>query len=193
MKISSNSWHRKLNEYFFGNGYFREVFYDNKKDKWSSRDRQKNLCPYFWGTILAVSFVWLLFIVKHIGSFLEELIDKIPSVNWSPPSMSEDTKMRAGKIVGWLAVGFAFAGVMVYGALVSWGDIAWVIVYGGGLVIGILLAIILGFKVKDVYDDWREDHPKKDKPKTKRKPNMLKEFLVGWYHKHCPRLEWTND
>ncbi len=189
MQVNTNSWHKRLNGYFYGNGYFREIFYNAKEDKWDSRERQKNLCPYFWGTILAIGFVCIVF----LGKQLAKVVNKIPSVDWEPPSMSEDMKQRIGKIVLWLLVGFAFAGVMIYGSAYSWENIAWAVIYGGALVGGLLLLIFLSFGVKDKYDDWRNDHPKKEKPKKEKKPNMLKEFLSGWYHKHCPRLEWTND
>ena len=42
MKLNSNSWHKHLNDYVYGDGYSLS---------------QRNGCPYTWGTVLSVLIV----------------------------------------------------------------------------------------------------------------------------------------
>ena len=51
MKIGKYSWHAKLNEYVWGDWYVRHA---------------TNLCPYFWGTVLACLVVPLVAMFKGI-------------------------------------------------------------------------------------------------------------------------------
>lgn len=165
MKAKRGTWHYRLNDYFFGYGY--------------SEDNH-NVCPYFWATLLAVGLGWLKWIIQQI-----------PHVDL--PSLSYEQKDRIGRLVFWCVTAVILTGVIAYGTIVSWYDILTVLTVLGiatGSSAGIVFAIMLG---KERYDKWRYNHPKKNKPRKEPKPNILKEQVGGWYHKHCPMLEWTDD
>lgn len=57
MKLSSTSWHVKLNDFIYGRGYSLD---------------NTNGCPYFWGTILAVLICIPVGIFKGIRSIIPE-------------------------------------------------------------------------------------------------------------------------
>jgi len=170
MKISKNSWHARLNEYIYGVYYIRNV---------------DCLCPYFWGTILAMFALPLWLIGRGIGY----IIDHTPD-NWHAPkiNMSYDTKERLGNI---MAYGFLIfmVSIMIIGlamAIVEYGVIHvlfWVGV-AVGFIGGIIGFIFLMSLVKGRYDDWRHDHPKEHKP------NLFMEFVKAKKNKHCPMIEW---
>jgi len=119
------------------------------------------------------------------------IAEHIPSVE--VPSLSYDQKDRIGRLLGWGAIASIITVTMIMGSIGYWQEIFKIVIVliivtavcGGGI-IGIML-------IKERYDKWRYNHPKKNKPRKKPKPNMLKEHVGGWYHKHCPMLEWTND
>lgn len=168
MKGQRGCWHYRLNDYFFGKGY---------------SESNKNTCPYFWGTLLAIGFAWIKWIAVSI-------VDHCPDVEL--PSLSYEKKQRIGRIVGWLLIGFVLTGVIIYGAVISWYHVALVVLLVVG-VTGMVLGIsFLGVIIKEKWDEWRFRHPKKNKsPKPPRK-NMVKEQVGAWYHSHCPRLEWED-
>lgn len=168
MKGQRGCWHYRLNDYFYGKGY---------------SESNQNTCPYFWGTLLAIAFAWIKYLVVPI-------VDHWPNVDM--PSLSYEQKDRIGRIVGWLLIGFVFAGIVVYGATVSWYNVAIGTLAIGGMGAGLIGIAFLAILIQEKYQEWRFNHPKKNKkPKPPRK-NIVKEQVGAWYHRHCPRLEWED-
>lgn len=167
MKARRGTWHYRLNDYFFGSGYSED---------------SHNVCPYFWATLLAIGLCWLKWIVVTITKL---------TPNVELPSLSYDQKDRIGRFLGWGAIASIITVTMVFGSIGYWDEIFEIVIVliivtaiiGGGL-IGIML-------MKERYDKWRYNHPKKNKPRKEPKPNLVKEKVGAWYHKHCPRLEWV--
>ena len=168
MKGQRGCWHYRLNDYFFGKGY---------------SESNKNTCPYFWGTLLAIGFAWIKYLVVPIAN------------RWSSiqlPSLSYEQKGRIGKIVGWIIIGSIFIVTMFYGITVSWYNLGIGVLVFIGLAGGIIGLSFLAVLIKEKYDEWRFNHPKKNKKPKKPRKNIVKEQIGAWYHRHCPRLEWED-
>ena len=174
MKLSKNSWHARLNTYIFGEYYTRSV---------------DCLCPYFWGTILAILCLplWL------IGHGIGYIIENFPETGWHAPklNMSYDTKQKIGNIVGYGFLVF-IAVIAIIGltmAIIEYGIIHVVfwIGIGIGFICGFIVFASAMFWIKEKYDDWRSDHPKEHKP------NLLVEFIKAKKNKHCPLITWEEE
>ena len=168
MKLNRNSWHAKINTFVYG---------------WMYLDTVDCLCPYFWGTLLAILLTPLWIIGKGVG----RLIDAIPATNYTLPSVSDKTKNRVGLGIAYSLFTLAIMGLtfaILYTAFMY--GIIFVLMWVGiialmaGALLGLIFLIIL---IKERYDDWRGDHPKK--------PNLLMEFIRAKKNKHCPLVEWT--
>jgi len=163
MKVNSNAWHARANDYVFGDGY---------------SERSTNLCPYFWSTLGVILIISLVFAVK-----------KINALGIETPSLSVKMQYRIAKIVGWIVFGAILVGAVILGIynfqllLLIAGVIGGVAVFMVGVIFG-------GAWIKEKYDDWRWRHPK-GKPK-KKNPNIALTFLRAKKSKYCPCLEWTS-
>lgn len=173
MKLNRNSWHAKLNIFVYG---------------WSYLDSVDCLCPYFWGTLLAIflSPWWAL------GKGLARTIDAIPETNYQLPSMSDETKDKVGLGIAYSVFTLAIMGITfsilhniaVHGLI----HVLWVIGVIA-LVTGVVVGFIIGCAfAKWKYDDWRSEHPKEEKEKRE---NLLMEFIKAKKNKHCPLVEWV--
>lgn len=179
MKIGKNAWHAKLNDYVYGNNY---SYYST------------NLCPYFWGTILAIISLPLVICGKGMNSAIDNTDVHMPSVDLPSvdlPSISDETLTNIGK--GLLIVVLGVASVILYyiGEAVSWYNFF----LGLGIILGVVGAIVgiilSSIWLQDKYRDWRREHPKPYKPYVEPTPNMLLEYLKAWKHNHCPMLQWV--
>ncbi len=170
MKLNKNSWHARANEYVYG---------------WSYLDNVDCLCPYFWGTLLAIFLtpLWAL------GHGIVRVIDALPETNVNLPSISQRTKNRIGTTFA-----YGFFGLMItlltiaFGlAVIKYGLLNVLIVIGAiALVVsGVIGLFFLIMVIKEKYDDWRWDHPKE------KKPNLFMEFVRAKKNKHCPLVEWV--
>jgi cytochrome c biogenesis protein CcdA len=137
------------------------------------------LCPYFWGTILALIALPIVLIGKGI--------DKIPHVNF--PHVNDERRRQLGSIGAYVFIGLLsfFVSAIITLMLIKYGLITvlfWVGVIGG--VFGSLIGLVfLGAFLKQEYDDWRNEHPKQDRP------NLLLEFIKAKKNKHCPLVNWV--
>lgn len=168
MKLKRDSWHAKLNAFVYGSGYLESV---------------DCLCPYFWGTLLAILISPLVLIGKGIAV----CIGAIPHVN--VPSMDLKTKNKVSNIIGYGCLAFitTLVTALIVSALIEFGlmyVLYWIGVIAGvtGAVTGV---VFFGIWIKYKYDDWRDDHPKEDKP------NILMEFVKAKKNKHCPLVQWV--
>jgi len=148
LKLSRNSWHVGLNDYIYGEGYSED---------------NNNLCPYFWGTILAVIGCIPVAIVRGIGGV-----------------MSDGLKvflLRYGVAMFWIGLGIALGSV-------------WWVVFG---ILYFLFNIVLyKTEIFDNFVKWLsgKKKPKPPKPHRERKPHMTVEMFKGWKNKHCPMVVW---
>ena len=176
MKLNRNSWHAKLNGFIYGWSYVYNV---------------DCLCPYFWGTILAGFLLpfWLL------GHGIVKIADAMPETNIHFPTMSQNTKDKVGKGLGYGFICFMLTAITIYilDSIVEFGLIHVLYWFGviAGIAGGIIGLIVLSVFLKVRYDDWRYEHPKKSKPK-KKNPNLLVEFIKAKKDKHCPLVEWVD-
>ncbi len=173
MKLNRNSWHAKINSFVYG---------------WMYLDTVDCLCPYFWGTLLAILLSPLWVLGKGIG----RVIDAIPDTNYQLPSMSNKTKNKIGLGIAYTLFVLAMMGatfailysVYMYGIIHV---LFWIGVIAG-ITAGLVGLLYLAVLIKERYDDWRWDHPKEERVK---KPNLFMEFVRAKKNKHCPLVEWT--
>jgi len=156
LRIDTNSWHYRLNSKIYGS------------------DIPKNLCPYFWGTILSITILSWLFV----------LLDLIDRQNWSIPHFN----------IGLLNFLEKHSIIFRYGlnlGLAGFGGISY---FGFGnagaifpMAIGISLTIFAIFSKRifkpGVYK------PRHYQEKT---PNILIEMAKANHHRICPRLDFVD-
>lgn len=157
MKLNKNSWYVGLNDYVYGSGY---------------SENNHNLCPFFWGTILAI----IICIPTAITRFIDDIIP-------------DDTK---GMILIVTLIVVAIIGVG-YGLIMDWQATLLVI----GAVVA-YAAFILGmvFGIGHIFEWYSGRHtpkPKKQKPRKEPRPHMTIEMFKGWKNKHCPLISWDED
>ena len=172
MRLSNNSWHAKLNTFVYGYRYLDSV---------------DCLCPYFWGTLLAILCVpvWL------IGHGIARLLDVIDESGISLPrlNISYDTQRKIGLGVAYGLLFGAVVGITfgILNAITEYGLINVLILIGliALAVVGLIGLALLLINLAERYNDWRYDHPRE------KKPNLLMEFVKAKKNKHCPLVEWT--
>ncbi len=148
MRLSKNSWHVHLNDFVYGYGYSEDT---------------NNLCPYFWGTILAIIGAIPVLVIRGLSNTLSNGV--------------KVCLLRYGLASFWITVG-ALTGM------------TWFIVLGVILIFFNLIlynTAIFDNIAKRLFG-WGK--PKKSKPHKERKPHMTIEMFKGWKNKHCPMVEW---
>ncbi len=178
MKISKNAWHAKLYGYIYGFYYVKHA---------------TNLCPYFWGTILAVIVLPFVFSAKQLARINPPSVDvphvdfDIPRIEFEVPEISRKTQITIGKIALISVISLVSLGLYQLGDMVGWDNF----LYGTLVVVGVITTIVgiiySLIKVHDRWCNWRHDHPKKYKEP---KPNMLWVMIKAKKNEHCPMLEW---
>jgi hypothetical protein len=183
VRIQKGAWHTKLNDYVYG---------------WRYSEKANNLCPYFWGTILATIIFPFIVIPKELLRVWDDGDHEMPSMPESNislpemPSISKKTQMNIGKVSLLTVTALVVYGVYGLGELVGWYEFA----FWTGVVVGIIGLIALICKAVIIcgehYSDWRYDHPHKSKPYKEKTPSMTIEYLKAWKKNHCPMLEWED-
>ena len=194
MKLGKNSWHAKVNKFIYGSYYLEDV---------------DCLCPYFWGTIIAMFAVpiWL------TGYGIAKIIDTIEDQGWSLPKrrhifvsknqgwslpkrrhifVSKNQKDIIGKIIGYSFL-FIIASMITIAiglAIIEYG-LAHVL-FWTGVVLGVVGAFIgivfLAVYLKERYDEWHDSNT----IATQKKPNLLVEMFKAKKNKHCPLVSWVD-
>lgn len=156
MRIDTNSWHFRLNSKIYGS------------------DIPKSLCPYFWGTLLAIGLL----------SWLYVLFDLIDRQNWSLPSFN----------IGLFRYLERHSTIIRYAmnlGLMGWGGIGFFGFNSPGSIIALSLgATLTFFQVfsKSIFK------PGIYKPRQyqEKAPNILIEMAKANHHKICPRLDFVD-
>lgn len=154
MKLKHDSWHVKVNDYVYGSGY---------------SIKNKNLCPYFWGTILAIVMIVPFTIYVMIKSVL-----------------SEGTKKNIVRYNFCLIMsGMGLVNLVAGGSIYMYQFVATCI---GFAVLYIAYETDL---FQTLFAKFSKDKPPKpSKPAKVRRPSMTVEMIKGWKNKHCPMVEW---
>lgn len=172
MKLSKNSWHARVNKFIFGEDYLESV---------------DCLCPYFWGTILAIVAVplWL------IGHGISRIIDAVENTGFTFPQLHVNITVKRiiARTIGYTSL-FSFVGIIAYMiglAIIKYGIV--LVLIWLGLAVGIFAGfcgLVYGISLlKEKYDEWRLGHPKE------KKPNLLIEMFKAKKNKHCPLVSWV--
>ena len=171
--FSKNSWHARLNRYIYG---------------WSYVENVDCLCPYFWGTILAILALPLWLLCKGVGCVIDYIEDKgwrIPR-----PNISRNTKNKINNIIGYGFLGLLCT-IFVVGigfAIINYG--IWEVLKWAGILLGVIGACfgvaLFGICIYQRYQDWRDEHPRS------RRPNIVIQYIKAKKDKHCPRVIWKN-
>lgn len=156
LRIDTNSWHYRLNHKIYGDGV------------------PKSLCPYFWGTLLAIGFLSWLFALLNL---IERQNFSLPHFNIGLLHFLE----RHSTIIRY---------VMNIG-MIGWGGVAF---FGfnqpGSVILLSLGATLTFFQVfsKLIFK------PGVYKPKEyqEKAPNILIEMAKANHHKICPRLDFVD-
>lgn len=155
MKINTNSWHYRLNSNIYGSSI------------------PKNLCPYFWGTILSVVFLsWFSVLFK----FLERQ-------DW--PHFNIGLLNFLGKHSNILRYSIN-AGVGIWGAYSFFG-----LGSNGGL---FLMALGTSLTIFSVFSKWifKTTYSPRTYTIKEKNPNILVEMVKAKHHRMCPRLEFVD-
>ena len=173
MKLGKNSWHARVNKFIFGEDYLESV---------------DCLCPYFWGTILAIVAIplWL------IGHGISRIIDAVENTGFTFPQLhvNRTVKRIIVATLGYTSL-FSFVGIIAYMiglAIIKYGIIhvlVWLGIAVGvvGLFVGTVFVIS---NIKERYDEWRLGHPKE------KKQNLLVAMFYAKKNKHCPLVSWVD-
>lgn len=161
MKIDTNSWHYKLNNYVYGS------------------EMPKNLCPYFWGTVLSVTFLgWAMWGIVKIA----EAIDR---QHWSMPSFNIGFLKYLERHSKFLVYG-------LYGGMALWGGTSYFVFGnpGGLMLLGVAGGGTFYFTFRDKFVSYK---PKKIYiPPQKKNPNLFVEMVKAKHHSMCPRLDFVD-
>ena len=189
LQFSKNSWHRRLNQYVYGKGYFTEIDWDiyddyKKYKTWIAehpahispyKDKKICLCPYFWGTTTAVIISPFAFMSYHW-----------PKIH-NPIQLSPETSAALHKQMLNVTIITVIIGGAYYTILIDWLPAA---------VLGLMAAVIAPSVYGIMYGiPWLDEHWPKwlSIPSRKKKPkkaNILIEFIKANKKKVCPCIEW---
>lgn len=166
MIVNRKSWHFKYNAYLYGR---------------YQTERINNGCEYFWKTVLACILSPLMGAIE-LASLIHERMPAFPEINM--PTISRETEKRIGNLIisfGLVAIVAAITIPSIYGygwyVLIALGFFGAVI----GVIFGTIFAII-------TVQDYFENHPRKEKPKKEKKPNMTWQMVKAKKAKYCPTL-----
>lgn len=150
MRLSRGSWHVKVNDFVYGSGYSED---------------NTNLCPYFWGTILATLVCLPVFFGRVIADSLSMGV--------------KNFLIKYGVGVFWIAIGIV--SITLTGSPIQ-------------LIVGFIILGFEILAHNTGFFGWlfslKKSKPKKPKPHKERKPHMTIEMFKGWKHKHCPMVTW---
>lgn len=141
-----------LNDFIFGRGY--------------SLDHH-NLCPYFWGTILAIVICIPTIIYRMLENVLSDGI--------------KTTLRKYGFGLSQLVIGIAISVIM---STVS------VLIYAGIILLAFNIIMYNTNILDNIFTKIHNRKKSTPKPHVPRKPSMTVAMIKGWKNKHCPMVEW---
>lgn len=170
MNLNKNSWHYKFNKFTYGEVY---------------ADYSNNLCPYFWGTLLAFIIFPLVCLGKLSTYIYNKRVEKqlLNPKTYRPPRISQEAGDKI--IIGFLLF-FGGCGLyaLIHGLLSELHKTLIVLAIIGGITGATVTCIFIGNKIQD----WEEGRPKRE-----REPNIFIESAKAWKDKHCPMIKWNES